>query len=613
MKNTEARKILGLDPGDDPRSYLPAFEETKEYKRELVENAPSPELKFRYEQELLEYEAAVKVIAGHRKLRPHTDFVVVLMLIGALCACGWWGFNWYQRQWNIDAQNKERIAYLGSVGRMAIGKRKWDQAEEAYQEILTIDPNAKAAAEGMESIRRGKLEERNQQLYYSLGESQAALEAGRWVEAEKLARSVLKIDPENTAAKRKLEIIAEGKHKQEVSLKMIAITEAVEAGEIPQARKAMEELRKLDPQNSNLLGYAKRIDQANAAIREQKEKAVALLETARKLDNGEFSARAMALLAEARKLDPSNTEISDLHSKMSAYTRAINVPTDYPTISKALEAARPRDLIRIAPGVYKEALEITHTIRLEGSADGKTIIELPVTADSLITIEAEAKGTLISGLTLKHKGFDHSPDRFSGITVMAQKVTIAACTIDHSAGHGIAVLEGGSATITGCEISNCGWDGISVYGKGSQVTTRDTKSHDNIQHGLAFWKNGSGNVENSNMSKNGLCGILTMGAEVKATISGTICSRNREAGILLSDGVTATLNANRCDKNLLSGIVARGKNTTVDMTNNITTGNHEAGILTHRGVKIGKFENNKSTGNTSRQIWRDANLKETAE
>jgi len=519
------------------------------------------------------------------------------------------GYNWYQRQWNIEAQNQERITFLNSVGRTAISKRKWNEAEKAYQEIATIDSNSGMAAEGMELIRRGKLEERSQQLYYALGESQAALEAGRWDEAEKLAKSVLESDPENTAAKRKLEIIAEGKHKQVVSLKMLAITEAVDAEKIPEARKAMAELRKLDPQNANLLGFAKRIDNASNEIRERKAKAVSLLESARKLDTGEFSAEAMALLLEARQLDPANAEISALHSKMSNYTRAINVPVDYPTISKALEAARPRDLIRIAAGTYKESLKIDKPVRIEGTADGKTILQLPVAEASLITIYEEGKGSLISGLTLKHEGFDHSDDRFSGITIMAKDVTIAACSVTHSAGHGIAVLDGGNATITGCEVSSCGWDGISVYGKGSQAAIRDTKSRSNIQHGLGIWGGGSANVEKSQMSKNGLCGILAMGSNTQILISGTVGSNNREAGILVSDGVAATLNANRCDDNLLSGIVIRGEKTAAKITNNVTTGNNEVGILTHTGVKIGKFENNKSSGNTRRQIWRDAVIK----
>ena len=116
-------------------------------------------------------------------------------------------------------------------------------------------------------------------------------------------------------------------------------------------------------------------------------------------------------------------------------------------------------------------------------------------------------------------------------------------------------------------------------------------------------------MEKSNMSKNGFCGILSMGAGARITISQTICSHNREAGILISHAASATVNANRCDKNLLSGIVARSEGTAVTITNNVTTSNQEAGILTYTGVQVGKFENNKSNGNTSKQILRDVNLK----
>ena len=306
MKDNEAREILGLDPQDDPRSFLPTFEETVQYKKELVENAPSKEIKFRYEQDLLEYQAAVKVVAGHRKLRPNTDFLAVLMLIGALSACGWWGYNWHQRQWSIDTKNQERIIELDSVGRSAIAKRKWGQAEEAYKEVLTIMPDSSIAIEGMESIRLGKLEERNQQLYYSLGESQAALEAGRWDEAEKLAKEVLEIDPENATAKQKLAMISEGKHTQKVSLQIRTITDAIDAEKIDVARAAMMELKKTDPNNAGLLDLTKRLEKAHAVISARKEKARALLDSARKLDTGEFSVEALELLVEARQLDPKN-------------------------------------------------------------------------------------------------------------------------------------------------------------------------------------------------------------------------------------------------------------------------------------------------------------------
>ena len=610
MKNTEARKILGLDPGDDPCSFLPAFEETIAFKKELVENAPSEEIKFRYQQELLEYEAAVKVVAGKRKARPHTDFIIVLLLIAAFSAIGWWGYQWYQQQWNAHAQAEVDIAQLQSDGRIAVIGRKWQQAEEAYRKIEELDPGSRIATEGFEAIKRGKKEEASQQLFYTLGESQAALEAGRWNEAEKLARKVLEIDPENTTAKRKLEIIAKGRRKQEIGVKMLAITEALDRGELKSARKAFAALREKDPQNPNLSTFLKRITEEEEQISQRKQKALALLEEARKLDDGEYSAKALEMLDEALRLYPGHQEILSLHKKMGIYTRALNVPVDFPTIAKALEAARARDLIRIAPGTYKETLVLDKPVRIEGAPGGKTVIELPGKQASLILIEPGAAGTSLSNLNLRHTGFDHGKNRYSAVTVMAKDVSIRGCTVDYAAGHGIAVIDGASVEIIGSKITRCGWDGVSVYGKDSRAGVRDSRMERNLQHGLNFWKGGSGSASNSYLLKNGLCGIATTGDEAEVEISSCTSSNNREAGILVSDGVTATLVSNKCERNLLSGIVARGKTTQVSMSGNLTKSNHEVGILTHKGVQVTKFENNTSSGNTSRQIWRDADLKQ---
>ena len=53
-------------------------------------------------------------------------------------------------------------------------------------------------------------------------------------------------------------------------------------------------------------------------------------------------------------------------------SRILRVPEDYPTVQGAIDAARPRDTVRIAPGIYAEDLVITQDLELEGS-DGVEI------------------------------------------------------------------------------------------------------------------------------------------------------------------------------------------------------------------------------------------------
>jgi len=608
MKNTEARAVLGLEPGDNPRAFAAEFEETREYKQELVNNAPSEEIRERYQTDLIEYEAAMRAVVGKQGIRPNTDFIVVMLLIATLSVFGWWGYRWYQQQWRSHSKTEIELADLKTHGRAAVIARKWGEAEKAYGEIERLDPGSRTAAAGFESIKEGKLEEENQQIFYTLGESQAALEAGRWDEAEKLVQSALELSPENKAAKHKLGVIAKERRRQEVSLKMTHVSDTLNAGDLAAARQSLEELRSADPQNPNIPIFDTDVEGLERSLRKRHREADELYGKALKLDTGEFSQEAVALLEEARRLHPLSAKIKVLYEKMGAYSRAIKVPGDYPDIPAAILAARPNDIIRVSAGTYKTPLIITKPISLKGSADGKTIIELPAKEAGFITVSSTAPGTRISGFELRHTGFDHGLNRYSGITIEAQDVTISSCSIQDCAGHGIAVLGGAQAKISSCKISRCGWDGISVYGEDSRAEISDTLCQENLQHGIGFWLGGSGSVTKSKVLKNGLCGILAMSTGTKVTISSNTCSGNREAGILLSDAVSAEVISNTCEKNLLSGIVARSENTQVDLVGNTTKGNHEVGILTHQGVKVGKFENNSSMGNTSQQIWRDADL-----
>jgi hypothetical protein len=54
----------------------------------------------------------------------------------------------------------------------------------------------------------------------------------------------------------------------------------------------------------------------------------------------------------------------------TATARTVTVPGDHATIQGAIDAARPGDTIRVAPGVYTEALTIDKRLRLLGAQEG---------------------------------------------------------------------------------------------------------------------------------------------------------------------------------------------------------------------------------------------------
>jgi len=56
---------------------------------------------------------------------------------------------------------------------------------------------------------------------------------------------------------------------------------------------------------------------------------------------------------------------------------ALKVPSQYPTIQSAINAAHSGDTILVAPGTYIEQLTITKSVTIMGSGAGKTIIQSP--------------------------------------------------------------------------------------------------------------------------------------------------------------------------------------------------------------------------------------------
>ena len=74
-------------------------------------------------------------------------------------------------------------------------------------------------------------------------------------------------------------------------------------------------------------------------------------------------------------------------SSGGSHCAVLNVPSQYSTIQKAINAAHPCDTVRVAPGTYVEQLTIDKSISIVGAGTGATIIQSPA------TLSADAFGT----------------------------------------------------------------------------------------------------------------------------------------------------------------------------------------------------------------------------
>lgn len=176
----------------------------------------------------------------------------------------------------------------------------------------------------------------------------------------------------------------------------------------------------------------------------------------------------------------------------SVKAATINVPTNYPTIQQAINAANPGDTITVAAGTYHEQIVINKTVTLIGQDSATTIIEGNSTGYPAV-VYITANNTVFSGFTVQNGLYGirlHHSDgttinnnivstpSFEGIfTVECLNVTIANNTIlagPWSQMDGIMLLNSDNNLISHNMITNAQYSGIGLTLSSDNVIRTNT-------------------------------------------------------------------------------------------------------------------------------------------
>ena len=204
---------------------------------------------------------------------------------------------------------------------------------------------------------------------------------------------------------------------------------------------------------------------------------------------------------------------------------------DYPTIQSAVDAAGAGDTVQIAAGVYNECVTITQGgVTLCGAGRGAT------------TVAAVPGGTAVS---VQATG-----------TSEAQRVRLEACTLQHSADGGCAVVVDGAAlvTIAHADIEGGGWyaglgasAGATVAMSGCTVT--GSWSGVSVQQA-------SLTATDCHFSGNSYAGVLGAGVGTHVTLS-TCTIRSNPLGACAESGATLVMAGCTADQNTIAGVDIR--------------------------------------------------------
>ena len=659
MTLTEARKVLGLGPDEDPRPQLAEFRAMRERIAEIIRAAPNDELARRYQDGLVEFDRALAAVREYlealgliprladvkveeappvdcgdsdfkaenplsgqvvpravsvaerdfseeenpepstaRVLRFALWFLIVLSVLGF----GGWAYLEMEEEERIS--RNARIAFLERQGANFIENRRWPEAAEAFDEIKDIDPESNLILLGRRSIEAGMAEEQNQFIGYWKGEAIAAFEASRWDDSEKAAMQVLDKYPDENETKALIARIAEAKREEERVAAYAAIRAMIAKREFDAAISAARTLADKDGDAAPLLREAQAAKEKAAADRLA---ARDLMAQAAAMDTGEFDPMALELMREALSLAPDDAEVAARYEKMAAYTRTIRIPSDFKTIQEALASARDRDRLVIAEGIWEGPLLIPAALELEG-IPGKTIIQCAADAGSVITFAPGVKGARVGGLTLRHLSFDAGAERFSLALVRGAEVDFSDCRFEQGSGHGIVITGGGHGRVLRCRFTENGWNGIAVMGPDSLLVAEGNTLDGNFQNGIEAWDSASVILSKNKCTGNSRNGIHLDCGSASTTITGNTLTGNREFGMVLSAAGGGEATGNTMGKNFLGGMVVKAEAAKTTVRHNTISDNEGPGLALGKGLSGDPYTANQVTGNKGGEILKDVDL-----
>ena len=650
MTQDDARKILGLGLDEDPQPYYAEFDKARQRIADMIGAAPNPALAKRFQLGLDEFDQALSVIRRDfsRVLQEPIDLkpeviptpppTQVLGVVKppkspladtedqelesppsrALSFAAWFfiifvgamGGAWFyvkNEEFN-NSQRLIRIAFLERNGSILVENRRWQDAADVFAEIESLSPGSEISQRGRRSIEAGMTEEQTQYVGYWIGQATAELEAVRLDEATNAIQQVLKRFPQDAEALALAEQVSAARETFSKDAALGELRKALEARDWELAKNLATRFLKSDPTNQDANQFLTEATGNLQKVRLDQVKAKELLALAMARDSGQFDQQALDWLREAKSLSPDDPEINRLFEKLSSYVRTIHVPGDFATPQEAINSAHDRDRIVIEGTTWNGPLVINVALELQGSGPGMTIIQCAPGEGSPITIGPDAQGAQISGIGFRHSAFAIGDDRYSSALVRGGNVNFTDCEFSEASGHGLAVIEGGSANVTRSRCSGNGWNGMVAVGQGSKLKATDCETLNNFENGFEAWDGGALELTKNRCEGNSRNGIHADSQEATLSVVGNRLIGNREFGIVIGSAGAGRISENLAKGNLLGGIVLRAAARNLEVTANETTANEGPGLVLERGLAEGRYATNIGSKNAGAALIANAEL-----
>ncbi|MCS7167815.1 MAG: right-handed parallel beta-helix repeat-containing protein, partial [Gemmatales bacterium] len=253
------------------------------------------------------------------------------------------------------------------------------------------------------------------------------------------------------------------------------------------------------------------------------------------------------------------------------------------TLERAVELARPGDVIVVAPGRFtlQECIIVHQPLTIRGA--GLRVTHL-VSAQALFAIEFRGEGPwVLEDLTIEHVGIA----RANVVVVTGGEIVIRNCrftggSLEERAqppqsGCGIFFSGAARGQMIGCICDENALHGIHVSDRAQLVLEKNVCENNSVS-GIACSGEASGTARNNTCRYNGFHGIAVQG-QAQPTLEGNTCEKNRGNGIAYFHNASGTARKNLCRGNQeFHGIQVGGSCNPV-LEDNVCESNGKSGIL----------------------------------
>jgi parallel beta-helix repeat protein len=280
----------------------------------------------------------------------------------------------------------------------------------------------------------------------------------------------------------------------------------------------------------------------------------------------------------------------------------LEVPTSYPTIQAAIDAAQAGDTVYVRAGTYDETLSLKRPTTIEGEGRDRVVVRRPAADGPVLSIASCPDGT-VRGISFEStdRPAEDDPEAEPGavVEITESSVEVFDCEVRNGPGSGIRIRGKSTCRILACVATENLRVGFVSHGENAKVTFVGNTSLGN-RSGIAFTQGGGGTAKINRCQENMVYGIAVAGKGNPVLFSNT-CSGNGSTGVFCEADSAMYALGNHCFDNKGSGIVLGSKSEALVNFNTLEN-NEKYGLWSARGahmrLKANVFQGNGEFGNT---------------